>query len=98
MGGLRSCLCVTLQDMQDRLHTDVAAAARAIRKSHILTLHGTADSTMPIENGYAITDAMRTGHASIKVFDGADHGFTQHGAEFVATVVQHVLQQREARS
>ena len=77
---------------------DVAAAARAIEKSQILTLHGTADRTIPIADGYAITDAVKTGHASIVVFDDADHGFSQHGPELVSTVTKHILQQVQARS
>ena len=84
--------------MQERLNTDVAAAARGIVKSHILTLHGTADRTIPLADGHAVMDAMRKGRASIQVFDGADHGFSQHGPELVAAVVEHVLTQLQARS
>jgi fermentation-respiration switch protein FrsA (DUF1100 family) len=84
--------------MQDRLNTDVAAAATAIARSHILTLHGSADRTIPLADGYAVTDIVRTGHAIIKVFDGADHGFSQHGPEVVAAIVEHILEQLQAHS
>ena len=76
--------------MQDRLKTDVATAARKIMHSHILTLHGTADRTIPVADGYAVTDAVR--NATMRVFEGADHGFSTQGPEVCATVVEHVQQ------
>ena len=85
---------MSLQDLQERVDTDVPAAAKKIRHSHILTLHGTADSTMPISNGYAVTEAVR--NSSIRVFEGADHGFSKHGPEVVAAVVEHVQRHLQA--
>ena len=90
----RRCLCVSMQDMQDRLNTDVAAAARSIVHSHVLTLHGTADRTIFITDGFAVTDAVKS--STMRVFEGADHGFSKHGPQVIATVVEHVQQHVES--
>ncbi len=87
-------ICVSLQDLQERVDTDVPAAAKTIRHSHILTLHGTTDSTMPISNGYAVRDAVK--NSNMRVFEGADHGFSKHGPEVVAAIVEHVQQHLQA--
>ena len=86
--------CGACRDLQERVDTDVPAAAKTIRHSHILTLHGTADKTMPITNGYAVTDAVE--NSSMRVFEGADHVFSKHGPEVVAAVVEHVQQHLQA--
>lgn len=85
-----------MQDMQDRLNTDVAAAARIIENGHILTLHGTADRVIPISDGFAVTDAVKK--SAMRVFEGADHGFSKHGPEVVAAVVEHVQKHLQAHA
>jgi len=91
---LEGQVCANVQDLQERVTTDVPAAAKTIRHSHILTLHGTADSTMPISNGYAVTEAVK--NSSMRVFEGADHGFAKHGPEVVAAVVEHIQRRLQA--
>ena len=83
-----------LQDLQERCDTDVPTAVKTITHSHVLTLHGTADSTIPIADGYAVTDAVKD--SSMRVFEGADHVFSGHGPEVVAAVVEHVKQHLQA--
>ncbi|KAK9811419.1 hypothetical protein WJX72_003691 [[Myrmecia] bisecta] len=80
-------MTITQQDVQNRLSTDMAAAARAIKKSDVLTIHGSADVMVPVEDArlFAACIARHT----LLIIDGADHSFTPpHADVLVAEAVR----------
>ncbi|KAK9814056.1 hypothetical protein WJX72_000039 [[Myrmecia] bisecta] len=49
---------LTKEDMQDRLSTNMDAAARGIKHSQVLTLHGSADATIPVEDALSFAERI----------------------------------------
>jgi pimeloyl-ACP methyl ester carboxylesterase len=62
-----------LQDLDERLNLDMAAAAASIKHSKVLTIHGTADSVIPIDDGRQMAASI-AGSRLVEV-EGADHNF-----------------------
>ena len=76
--------------MQQRLSTDMAAAASSIQQSHVLSIHGTADLTIPVTDADKFAALIK--HHTLRTVDGANHRFTQHADQVIALVVDFVLQ------
>jgi hypothetical protein len=47
------------EDLQDRLDTDMAAACRNIAKTAVLTVHGSADADVPVQDAHKIAAAVK---------------------------------------
>lgn len=62
-----------MQDLQERVTLDMAPYCAAIKNSKVLTIHGTADSTIPVQDGQQIAD--RIAGSEIVVVQDADHNF-----------------------
>ena len=77
--------------MQERMTTDMEAAAKAIVRARVLSIHGSADDTIPV--GDALEFARCVANHTLHVVEGADHGFSQeaHAAEAVNQAVQFFL-------
>lgn len=79
-----------VQSLQDRISLDMAAVAKKIRLSEVLTIHGTADKSIPV------ADAHRWGkHISshqLCIVEGADHCFRSedHAQVLIDRTVQHM--------
>lgn len=80
--------------MDERLATDMEAAARAIRRSRVLTIHGSADGTIPVSDASEFARCIR--NHTLHVVEGADHGFSDeaHAAEAVEQAVKFFLDGR----
>ena len=49
-----SCMrCDVMQDMHNRMTLDMDPHSRSIEKSHVLTIHGDRDSTIPVEDAFS---------------------------------------------
>jgi pimeloyl-ACP methyl ester carboxylesterase len=62
-----------LQDLDERVNLDMAAAAASIKRSKVLTIHGTADSVIPVDDGRQMAASI-AGSSLVEV-EGADHNF-----------------------
>lgn len=71
---------VTKECLDERLATDVEAAARSIDKTvRVLTVHGTTDETIPVQDG-KLFDSVIPNHKLVLV-EGADHRYSKHREE-----------------
>lgn len=59
--------------MDERVQTDMAAAAHAIKRSRVLTVHGSDDRTIPVEDGMKFGDVIAG--SKLHIVQGADHRF-----------------------
>ena len=84
------------QDIEERLTTDMVAAAQRIQCSPVLTLHGSADDTIPVRDAKEF--AKHILHHTLRVVDGADHRFTQHGGVVVNEVVSFMTEGQNTTS
>eukprot|EP00879_Flechtneria_rotunda_P006261 GHRR01006580.1.p1 GENE.GHRR01006580.1~~GHRR01006580.1.p1 ORF type:complete len:331 (+),score=107.37 GHRR01006580.1:101-1093(+) len=64
---------LTKEDMMERLHTDMSEAAALIEHCKVLTIHGTADTTIPIKDGRQFAAVVP--NCSLVEVEGADHNF-----------------------
>jgi alpha/beta superfamily hydrolase len=62
--------------MNERLSLDMSAAVKAISLTEVLTIHGSADTTIPVEDAHSFAQDIKT--HSLTVIDGADHSFRNH--------------------
>jgi hypothetical protein len=47
------------EDLQDRLNTDMAAACSSLNKTAVLTVHGSADADVPVQDAHKIAAAIK---------------------------------------
>lgn len=59
--------------MAERMGLDMAAAASKISISEVLTIHGTADPTIPVEDAHSYAKVIST--HTLTLVEGADHSF-----------------------
>lgn len=72
--------------MQERLDTDMKAAALSIKKSKVLTMHGTMDDVIPVGDARQFSELI-SNHELVEV-EGADHMFSNPAhAEMMAAKV-----------
>jgi len=76
--------------MQQRLSTDMAAAAARVQRSHVLTIHGTADRTISVHDAGKFAGLIK--NHTLSIVDSANHSFTQHADEAVALAVDFIMQ------
>jgi alpha/beta superfamily hydrolase len=64
------------------------AAAKKIRCSEVLTIHGTKDNVTPVDD--ALQWGKHIAHHQLKIIDGADHSFLmpQISEKMIAAVVE----------
>ncbi|WIA35809.1 hypothetical protein OEZ86_004196 [Tetradesmus obliquus] len=79
------------EDLQDRLDTDMAAGCSSIARTAVLTVHGSADADVPVQDAHKIAAAIKAPHELV-ILDGADHCFTSGAAlyELAAAVLPFV--------
>lgn len=87
--GRRFTFALTKQSMDERLAVDMAAAAREV-SSEVLTIHGSADKTIPVGDAYKFDEVIR--RHSLFVVDGADHNFRsqEHAQRMIDKVVEYL--------
>ncbi|KAF6261303.1 Alpha/Beta hydrolase protein [Scenedesmus sp. NREL 46B-D3] len=79
---------LTKEDLDERVSLDMAAATAAIKRSRVLTIHGTADSTIPVDDGRQMAAGI-AGSRLIEV-EGADHNF-QASQDVLQRLIDAVL-------
>lgn len=79
-----------LQSMHERVNLDMAAAASKISLTEVLTIHGSADTTVPVEDAHAYSKAIRP--HTLTVIDGADHSFrnTAHADQLIKRIIDYL--------
>ena len=60
--------------MNERLNTDMKAAAQAIQLSEVLTIHGSADKVIPVDDAHRFSEFIKP--HSLSIIDDADHNYT----------------------
>lgn len=64
---------LTKQSLEERMNTDMLAATKSITVSEVLTIHGSADATVPAEDAQEFSKNIRC--HTLYIVDGADHNF-----------------------
>ena len=84
--GGRVTWVLTRESLEERLGTNMNAASRAIQRSQIVTIHGSADAVIPLEDARRFQESVP--RHRLVVVDGADHNFRNpaHAAQLVAAV------------
>ncbi|KAL5572467.1 hypothetical protein UlMin_022064 [Ulmus minor] len=80
---------VTEESMMDRLATDMHAACLQIDKEcRVLTVHGSADEIIPVEDALEFSKIIP--NHKLSIIEGADHGYTSHQAELASIVLDFI--------
>jgi pimeloyl-ACP methyl ester carboxylesterase len=66
-------LCAAMQDLDNRMTLDMDPHSRAIKHSRVLTIHGSADATIPVEDAHSFH--ARIPNSELCVVEGADHNY-----------------------
>ena len=79
-----------LQDVQERINTDMEANCKAIKQSRVLTIHGSDDKTISVENAEEFSKWLPDN--MLHVIKGADHNFQrqEHTDELINTAVKFI--------
>ncbi|GIM14339.1 hypothetical protein Vretimale_17211 [Volvox reticuliferus] len=80
---------VAQESVDERMKLDMLAEATKIQ-AHVLTLHGSSDSVIPVEDAHEL--AARIPHHTLCVVEGADHNFRQPAVaeQLIQRVVEHL--------
>ncbi|KAF8388809.1 hypothetical protein HHK36_025489 [Tetracentron sinense] len=80
---------VTEESLMDRLTTDMRAACLSIMKDcRVLTVHGSVDEIIPIEDALEIAKLIP--NHKLHIVEGADHGYTSHQIELASIVLDFI--------
>lgn len=80
---------VTKESLMERLNTDMRAASVSISKGcRFLTVHGSADKTIPVEDAHEF--AKHIPNHELRVIEGANHNYTSHRKEVADAVVDFI--------
>uniref|UniRef100_A0A803NT27 Serine aminopeptidase S33 domain-containing protein n=2 Tax=Cannabis sativa TaxID=3483 RepID=A0A803NT27_CANSA len=91
---------VTKESVMDRLNTDMHAACLQIDKDcRVLTVHGTGDEIIPVQDAYEFAKIIP--NHKLRIVEGADHGYSNYQAELASIVLEFIkasLEQDKAAS
>ncbi|KAL6502029.1 hypothetical protein OROGR_027162 [Orobanche gracilis] len=80
---------VTKESLIDRLATDTRAACETIPQCcRVLTVHGTLDEFVPVED--AVEFAKYIKNHNLRIVEGADHEYTKHQSDLASIVLSFV--------
>ncbi|CAO2165295.1 unnamed protein product [Urochloa humidicola] len=80
---------VTKESLMERLNTDMCAASISISKEcRFLTVHGSADKTIPVEDAYEFAKLIP--NHKLHIIEGANHNYTAHRKEVADAVVNFI--------
>ena len=87
---LRQIWFLVLQDMNARISHDMTKICQAIKNSRVLTIHGSADQTIPFEDAHEF--AKNTKHHQLTVIDGASHNYhvNKHSNQMIQSAVDFI--------
>ncbi|PIN10050.1 putative esterase [Handroanthus impetiginosus] len=88
---------VTEESMMERLNTNMHEACLSIDgKCRVLTVHGSADEVIPVED--ALEFAKIIPNHRLQIIEGANHGYSSHQDQLTSTVlpfIKECIQQAE---
>ncbi|PON37384.1 Alpha/beta hydrolase fold, partial [Trema orientale] len=91
---------VTEESMTDRLNIDMHAACLQIdTECRVLTIHGLADETIPVEDASEFAKIIP--NHKLRIVEGANHNYSFHQAELASIVLEFIkeyLEQDKAAS
>ncbi|EOY30430.1 hypothetical protein QUC31_020277 [Theobroma cacao] len=80
---------VTEKSLMERLSTDMHEACLKIpRECRVLTVHGSADEIIPVED--ALEFAKIIPNHKLHIVEGADHNYTSHQTELASVVLSYI--------
>ncbi|GMI81297.1 hypothetical protein like AT1G29840 [Hibiscus trionum] len=80
---------VTKESLMDRLHLDMHETCLKIPKEcRVLTVHGSADETIPVEDAYELAKIIP--NHKLHIVEGANHNYTKHQTELASAVVDYL--------
>ena len=79
---------LAIQDMNARMSHDMTKICQAIKKSSVLTIHGGADQTIPLEDAHEFAKNIQ--HHQLTVIEGASHNYhiREHSNQLVQSAVE----------
>nr|XP_043625307.1 uncharacterized protein LOC122596744 [Erigeron canadensis] len=79
----------TVESIMERLNTNMHEAGLRINKDcRVLTVHGSADEVIPVED--ALEFAKIIPNHDLRIIEGANHGYDKHRDELVSTVLAFI--------
>ncbi|KAL1188060.1 hypothetical protein V5N11_009902 [Cardamine amara subsp. amara] len=85
----KSCFRVTEESLMDRLNTDMHEACLKIgRKCKVLTVHGSDDTVVPVEDAKEFAKIIP--NHNLEIVQGANHGYTKHQKQLVSTAMEFI--------
>ncbi|XP_057466768.1 uncharacterized protein LOC130756291 isoform X1 [Actinidia eriantha] len=80
---------VTEESLMERLNTNMHEACLQIdKKCRVLTVHGSADEIIPVEDAKEFAKILP--NHKLHIVDGSNHGYTSHQAELASVVVPFI--------
>ncbi|KNA13464.1 hypothetical protein SOVF_116860 isoform A [Spinacia oleracea] len=80
---------VTEESLTERLNTDMHELAPRIDKNcRVLTVHGSTDEIIPVEDAYEFSKIIP--NHKLHIIEGANHCFTEHQDEVVPVVIDFI--------
>ncbi|KAH9603734.1 hypothetical protein KSS87_016042 [Heliosperma pusillum] len=80
---------VTLESFMERWNTDMHEASLKIDKEcRVLTVHGSADEIIPVEDAYEFAKVIPNN--KLHIIQGANHSYTEHQDQLVPVVVDFI--------
>ncbi|KAL0215992.1 hypothetical protein P9112_008176 [Eukaryota sp. TZLM1-RC] len=87
----RGTIRVTKDDLKRRKKIDISSAIQKSRNTKFLFVHGTRDHTVPFNDVYIHFNACEDDmDCSLKVVEGANHGFTNHKMELIEGICDFI--------
>lgn len=88
---------VTKESLMDRLSTDTRTACETIPLScRVLTIHGTEDEFVPVEDAYEFDKHIQ--NHKLRIVEGADHEYTKLQSELASIVLDFVKETRQCQT
>jgi len=81
--GMNRSLQVRQEDVNNRNAFDISMKAKRIKRSRVLTIHGDADVTVPVQDAHKFEKAIL--NHTVLIFKGAGHNF--NGLRFMVDLV-----------
>ena len=86
------------QDMHNRMTLDMDPPSRAIQKTHVLNIHGSADTTIPVEDARSFHKRIKG--SELVIVEGASHNYDEpeHAKELIEQVVHFLIEGKVLQS
>ncbi|PIA41806.1 hypothetical protein AQUCO_02200320v1 [Aquilegia coerulea] len=80
---------ITEESLMERLGIDMHAACLSIKhSSRVLTVHGSSDEVIPVEDAFEFAKIIP--NHKLHIIEGSDHGYSKHQAELAGVVLNFI--------